>query len=53
MCHALCYQCFQILAWVGVSILLDLREGISSEICFTTNYGDVNQILDYKGVPFH
>ena len=33
-------------------VLLDLREGISPEICLNTVYGDVVQELDYEGVPF-
>ena len=36
-----------------ILVLLDLREGLSPEICLNTVYGDVVQVLDYEGVPFH
>lgn len=37
---------------VHVLVLLDLWEGPALKICFNVDYGDVNQILDYEGVPF-
>jgi hypothetical protein len=35
-----------------ILVLLDLRESIALDIYMNTMYGDVNQILDYEGVPF-
>ena len=35
-----------------ILVLLDLWEGLAPEVCLNTKYGDVNHILDYKGIPF-
>ena len=35
-----------------ILVLLDLREGLASDVCLDTKYGKVTQILEYEGVPF-
>ena len=47
------YKLTREMAVVCILVLLDLREGLALEVCLNMEYGDVNQILDYEGVPFH
>ena len=40
------------MAVARVLVLLDLREGLTTNVLLSTDYGDYPQMLDYEGVPF-
>lgn len=40
------------MAMAHIMVLLNLREGLTEDICLATKYGMLTQILDYEGVPF-
>lgn len=40
------------MAMASILVLLDLREGLVSNVNMTSKFGDFTQILDYEGVPF-
>jgi hypothetical protein len=40
------------MAMACILVLIDLREGLAEDIFLSTKYGEINQTLDYEGVPF-